>query len=88
MISKIYKFSASWCHPCKVLSDRLKDFNKVLIEEIDVDTNPELVKKYTIKNVPTLIFTDSEGRPSARLGGAVTLDSINEILEEYGYESK
>ncbi len=84
MIVKILKFSASWCHPCKVLSDRLKDFNKVPLEEIDVDSNPELVKKYTIKNVPTLIFVDPEGRPSARLGGVVTLDSINEILDEYG----
>lgn len=90
MIVKILKFSASWCHPCKILSDRLRTFDKVPIEEIDCDdkSNSELIKKYAIRNLPLLIFVDSEGRPMARLSGVVTKDSINEILKEYGYENK
>ncbi len=90
MIDRIYKFSASWCHPCKVLSDRLKEFDKVPIVEIDCDDsfNADIVKRYNIRNLPALIFADKEDRPSARLSGIVTLDSINEILEEYGYENK
>jgi thioredoxin 1 len=51
---KVIKFSASWCNPCKILSQTLKD--KDNIEEIDVEKNMEMAFKYNVRNVPTLVF--------------------------------
>lgn len=57
MADVIYKFSASWCNPCKQLSKTLEgeDLGCDLIE-IDIDQNRELCEKYNIRGVPTLVY--------------------------------
>ncbi len=83
MIAKILKFSTDWCAPCIALDKRLKGFDAVPIEELDV-SDTELTKKHAVRHLPLLIFLNEEGKVCARLSGIVTLESINEILNEYG----
>lgn len=82
MITKIKKFSCEWCGPCKVLHNRLIDFNRVPIKEIDCENNPDEVDKYNIRNVPVLIFLDGDTEV-VRLTGLVTIDDINNKIDEY-----
>ena len=61
---KLIDFYADWCGPFKVLSKKLEDFKKnhpyIEIEKVNVEDNEELVDKYKIKNLPTLILIDKD----------------------------
>ena len=62
----LFDFFATWCMPCKMQSQIIADLkeeniNNFLIEKIDVDENPELVKYFGIVSVPTLVlYKDGE----------------------------
>jgi thioredoxin 1 len=58
MKKTIIKFTASWCYPCKQMSEVLKNVvmpEDVIFKEIDVDTNPGLAESYDVRNIPMLI---------------------------------
>ncbi len=76
----IVDFTAIWCGPCKMLEPVVvqlaQDWNgKVKFVKLDIDDNSELVVKYGVMGVPTLIlFID--GRPVQRLSGYQPKDRI------------
>ncbi len=76
----IVDFTAIWCGPCKMLEPVVvqlaQDWNgKVKFVKLDIDDNSELVVKYGVMGVPTLIlFID--GRPIQRLSGYQPKDRI------------
>lgn len=54
-------FFATWCGPCKMQGPILEQVKEKLgdsvnIIKIDVDRNPDLSAKYSIRSVPTLIL--------------------------------
>lgn len=69
---KLLKFYATWCGPCKGLSqviEQAKDKISIPIEEIDVDQNMEMARKYNIRGVPVMIVTDDSGTELRRKVG-------------------
>jgi len=50
------------------------------IEDIDIDTNPVLVKKYQIRSVPTLLIVDVDGRELSRSVGVSSEDVVLRFL--------
>jgi putative thioredoxin len=69
----IVDFWATWCKPCKVLSPMLE---RLAIEahggfrlaRVDVDDNPTLALRYTVRNIPT-VKAFSEGTVVGELVG-------------------
>lgn len=57
---EVKQFSASWCGPCKMLTPVINEIKGELTEAnfnyIDVDTNSELVSKYGVRGVPTVVI--------------------------------
>jgi thioredoxin 1 len=56
-------FTAVWCGPCKMFGptfDQVMNETGVQFNKIDVDTSSELVSKYMISSVPTIIFEIGE----------------------------
>lgn len=53
-------FKATWCAPCKTITPFLEEFatNNIWadVATVDIDTNPDLVKKYDILKLPTTMF--------------------------------
>lgn len=73
---KIYRFTASWCQPCKALAKNLEAANlSNPIEIIDIDENSDMAIQYNIRSVPTLML---EGNTENRLVGVHTPEKIRE----------
>ncbi len=76
---------ASWCGPCRLVSpsvdwaadtygDRLKVF------KMEVDPNPDTVKKYRVEGVPTiLLFKD--GQITQSYEGAITKQKLGSLID-------
>ena len=82
MITKIEKFGATWCGPCKVLDRTLQQVTEVDVIKYDVDEYEDLAEEKGIRNVPVLIFYDGD-KEVERLIGAVSLNKINEIIDKW-----
>ena len=54
---KVLAFTASWCVPCQRAKPALARIQAAGadVEVIDIDTRPELARKYGVRSVPTFI---------------------------------
>ena len=81
---KILKFESDSCPQCKALSitlERISKENKIDIKNIDIeeDNNQDLIRKYNIRSIPTLIFLN-EDKEYNRLVGNQSYAIINKII--------
>jgi thioredoxin-like negative regulator of GroEL len=84
MISKIFRFTAEWCAPCRTLAKTLEGFLKLPIEVFNIDKVPQnVVRLYNIKSVPVLLFLDKDGNVVDRLVGAHPINKIEEIINKH-----
>lgn len=68
-MKKIYKFSATWCGPCKLLSRNLSSIESPIeIEEVDIDANPELTQQFKVRGVPTLVLIEDDVELKRKVG--------------------
>lgn len=80
MITRIEKFGASWCGPCKVLDRTLEQLTGIEIVKHDVDEEEELANARDIRNVPVLIYYNEQDEEVKRTVGAVSLGTIISII--------
>ena len=76
---EVLKFSATWCGPCRVLAQTLKDVEG--ITNIDIDKDQETPRKYGIRSVPTMVFL-KDGVEVHRQSGNMPLQMYQQILDE------
>jgi thioredoxin 1 len=67
-------FFATWCGPCKMLAPTLDKIaaettNTLKTVKVDVDKSPDLVEKYEIKSMPTLVLIRNGEVISRKIGG-------------------
>jgi thioredoxin 1 len=80
----IVDFHAEWCAPCKMMTPILRQVksslgDKVRILKIDVDKNPQLASKNSIRSVPTIkVYQNGRERWSA--SGVVQADQLERIV--------
>lgn len=78
---KVYKFSASWCNPCKQLSALLETVEtKTEIVEIDIDQDSDKAMMFQIRGVPTMVMVDENDKEIRRLVGAQTKTKLEQWL--------
>ena len=76
---KILKFSADWCRPCKKLTETLDQMVlPYVVENKDIDKEPDMASGYAVRGVPTMILVDEEGKEQSRLVGPRTKADIME----------
>lgn len=69
-------FKATWCLPCKTIDPFLTDFaannDWAEVGTVDIDTNADLVTKYSILKLPTTIFFKAGVEIGERRFGVIT----------------
>lgn len=78
-------FWAEWCGPCRMIGPIVEQLaqeyeGKALILKCDVDENSEIANKFSIRNIPTLVFVKN-GQAVDKLVGAVQKSKIVEKLD-------
>ena len=70
----VIDFWAPWCGPCKIMSAKMETFSEefpdIFWGNVNVDENSELIKKYEIQSIPTLIAFLNQEEVSRRSGKA------------------
>ena len=65
-------FYAEWCGPCKKLGPVLEDFAQehpeIRVVKVNVDENPDLVRRYEVKGMPSLLVIRG-GQVTSRRSG-------------------
>ena len=66
-------FTAGWCQPCKMIEPIVKQLaqdwdGKVKVVKLDADENPNIMTKYGVLGIPTLMLFKS-GEVKERMTG-------------------
>jgi len=59
-----------------------KERERLRVAHVDVDTRPDLAKKFSVENVPALVLV-VERKVVARLDGRASAPRIERMLDEY-----
>jgi len=79
-MKEIIFFSAPWCQPCKSFKPVMERLSQELpIRFVDVDTEPQLVAEYGVRNVPTIVVTQ-DGREINKRSGVLTESQVRDLF--------
>ena len=79
-------FHATWCGPCKMMSPIVKKLKEEMgdrarILKVDIDKNPALADKLSIRSVPTFILYKG-GEIKWQVSGGQTLEKLKVQIEK------
>ena len=76
-------FFATWCGPCSMLAPVLEQVSEsntdVKIVKVDVDAEPELMDKYDIMSVPTLLVFEN-GEVTKKSLGMISKSELLDLI--------
>ncbi len=81
----VVDFWAEWCGPCRMISPALEEIatemdGQVTIAKLNVDENPNVMMRYGVRSIPTLIMFKN-GEPTAMQVGAVPKGRLTEWIK-------
>jgi len=78
-MKQLWYFSAPWCGPCKQFGpvmDRISE-KGINVKKINVDYEPDVITKFGVKSVPTVILVENEQEVNRFVGTKSEQDVIN-----------
>ena len=71
----VVDFWAEWCGPCRMVSPIMEDIateyeGRALVVKCDVDSSPAVSARFSIRNIPTVLFF-KDGKIADKQVGAV-----------------
>ena len=77
-------FWASWCGPCRMLGPVIEQLDNqypdVVVGKVNVDDEQELVMRYGVMSIPTVIFF-KDGKEIDRKVGVMPPEAFVQVLE-------
>lgn len=84
-MNKVLYFTATWCAPCRamkpVFEECIKDFD-IESNYVDIEEYPDMVSKYNIRSVPTIIVLNND-EVLETLNGVMPKNKLLEVLKKY-----
>lgn len=82
----IVDFFATWCVPCQMMSEVLRDTEKeyedvIEVFKVDIDENQETAIRYGVTSMPTLVFF-KDGEEVERKIGYIEKEELVSIIED------
>ena len=83
---QIIKFSSTMCLECKEVEKVFKELmpkyqDKVVYTEIIVDNKNDLIRKYNVQLVPTIIMLNSDGTQYKRIESALPKEQMEQYIK-------
>lgn len=77
-MKKLIYVSAPWCGPCKMFGPIMDQVasSGVTIEKIDADSSPDILTKYGVRNIPTVIKVDASGNMVDKFTGVKNAEEV------------
>jgi thioredoxin 1 len=71
----VVDFWAEWCGPCRMIAPSIEEMSvefsgQAVVAKCDVDNSPQVAIKYSIRNIPTVLFF-KDGKIADKQVGAV-----------------
>lgn len=90
-VATVVQFSTEFCARCpgvkRILSKLPEAIDGVVYTDVDLTHRPDLARRFSVMQTPTVLVVGADGVPSARYSGAVTRASIvTEIDRIQGHE--
>ncbi len=81
----VIDFWAEWCGPCRTIAPIIEELaaeyeGKVAIGKCDVEDNDDIVGKYGVRNIPTVIFI-KDGQVADKQVGAASKDAFKAKID-------
>jgi len=78
---------APWCQPCRVVGPILEELsvenNSVEFVKCNVDDNPELAQRYSIRGIPTIMYFKEGQLIDITVGALLKQSFLNKINQLY-----
>jgi len=81
---KLLLFTAEWCSPCKQLKPIVRELAEEYsfeLQEVDVDADGSLVRKFDVKSIPCLVFLGRNGEVVDMLHAVKPKGFIRQLIE-------
>ena len=75
-MKQIWYFTADWCAPCKALGPTMNRVaEQVQVNKINIDYEADVVRKYGVRNIPTVVLVEN-GQEVRRFSGNRSYNDI------------
>jgi len=79
-MKQVYYFSAPWCQPCQTLGPIMDQVaQNIQVNKVNVDYEPDVITKYGVRNVPTVILVEN-GQEVRRFTGARSFNDVMNFI--------
>ncbi len=80
-------FWAAWCGPCRTLGPIVDEIakeyeGKAIVGKINVDENPDLSTKFSVRTIPTILFIKG-GEVVDKSVGVASKDALTQKLDAH-----
>ena len=79
-MKQIFYFSADWCVPCQTFGPIMEQTSqKIQVQKINIDYEPNVIAKYGVKSVPTVILVEN-GQEVRRFVGPKSYQEVMNFI--------
>ena len=80
---KILKFYTTYCSQCKQQTKLLEGFTEAEIISLDCDENEDLVEKYEVRGLPTLVIINENDEVISKFVGMTKPEVLKDAINNY-----